>query len=57
MLLLAKTVLETLAVLQSEQGREEEVSAVGVVAEKPGWVGVWDGSRVSSSCFSEWLLV
>lgn len=37
-LLLAKTVLETLAVLQSEQGREGEVSAVGVVAEKPGWL-------------------
>lgn len=38
MLLLPKTVLETLAVLESEQGREREVSAAGVVADKPGWV-------------------
>lgn len=30
--------LEALAVLQLEQGREGEVSAVDVVAEKPGWV-------------------
>lgn len=45
MLLLTKAVLEALAVLQSEQGREGEASDVGVVAEKPGWVcGMAPGS-------------